>query len=288
MRFPSWPGRDDAAALGRDAFGRPSDRSGPPTRDHYLRGTHVAFDAIKTNPAAARPRARTARNPRPHARDRSGARIDPRRLRGSRADPRDIQAGNAARAPRHSRTSAMRPPSPPQTGPAASTAAIVNVSYGALVDQRIRRTSASASHPIGSIASRQTPASDDARAPGVRFVGFRSARAKRVRGRPNGGRSPVVRGRRTADLDSGTRVWPNASAGTRGRLLAGARGYPAGPAPCFWRISGLSRGVLQVLLRCGHGDVAPERLFSNAARPLPLSWRSRFSTAAPTGVLPFV
>jgi hypothetical protein len=47
-------------------------------------------------------------------------------------------------------------------------------------------------------------------------------------------------------------------------------GLRSGPAPCFWRISGVRRGVPQVLLRCWHGYVAPERTLPHAARPSPL------------------
>jgi hypothetical protein len=91
-----------------------------------------------------------------------------------------------------------------------------------------------------------------------------------------------VRSRRAADLESGARIWPNASVGTRRGLLAGTRGCPAGPARCFWRISGLSCGALQVLLRCWHGYVAPERTLPHAARPSAARCRGRASPGRST------
>jgi hypothetical protein len=120
--------------------------------------THVAFDAIKTIP-------------RQLAVGPLGIRVVPLAIG---AVPESIPDGFEVTRRSSRYSSGKRCPGAAtleDVGSAATFAASdqargidggdYHVSYGALVDQRIRRTSTSALHPIGSIASRQMPASDE-------------------------------------------------------------------------------------------------------------------------------
>jgi hypothetical protein len=110
---------------------------------------------------------------------------------------------------------------------------------------------------------------DRARWPTRRWLPLRLVEA-----RARAPRSPTIDARPEQAADAPARGAASQAGSGRGQreavCLAGSDGCPAGPARCFWRISGVSRGVLQVLFRCWHGYVAPERTLPHAARPSPL------------------
>ena len=121
----------------------------------------------------------------------------------------------------------------------------------------------------------------------------RAAREQRHLGPPLGPRSESAeRHRRTPSPAAQSHGNPAlcasraATAGIRRKrvrqLDAVSSWMPARPVPWFWRISGLSRGVLEVLLRCWHGYVAPERTPPHAARPSPLVVGGRASPGRST------